>query len=85
MQSVVADAGMAEVQDAGAGPEDIERLAQRHIESAAASRHPDEECVDHPRRLAADGLVSLARERPVEDGGSFRERLEVLVMRVGDM
>jgi len=70
---------VAEVEDPGAGPEDIERLAHGDVESVAAPGYADEEGIDDPRQLMANGFVPIARERPVQDGGSLRERIEVPV------
>ena len=61
LASVVADAGMPEDGDAGAGPEEVERFAHRDVECTAAAGDADEERIDEPRDLVAGGFVPLAR------------------------
>jgi len=81
---VVADAGIAEAEHAIA-------LAQRSSPSPmATSTAPrlarrGEEPVNDTRRLRTHRLVSLARQRPLEHGRHFRERVQVRVDRNGKM
>jgi len=74
---------MTEVENASAGSENVERLADRNVKRATPTRYANEEGVDDPSALMADGFVALATEGPVEDGGGVGKRLEIAVGRVG--
>jgi hypothetical protein len=74
---VVADAGVAELEVPGPAAQRIERLAEGDVERPAPSGDPDEQRIDDPRELLAGGIVALVGERPFEDGGGFRQRVEV--------
>jgi hypothetical protein len=68
---------MAEDGDAGAGPEEVERLADRDVECAPPARNANEKRIDDARQLMAGRFVTLPRERPAEDGRGIRKRGEV--------
>jgi pyruvate/2-oxoglutarate dehydrogenase complex dihydrolipoamide acyltransferase (E2) component len=70
------EAGVAEIENGAAGSQGREALPEGDVEGTTATSDANEEGIDDPGGFLASGLVTLAREWPVEEGGGGGEGSE---------